>query len=63
MNNNDVDYFTQQQLLNDPELMAQYMAGGKVGADALNQATERAMAETTVLDVLERQYEVRNQHT
>ena len=61
MNRNDVDYFTQQQLLNDPELMAQYMAGGKVGADALNQATERAMAETTVLDVLERQYEVRNQ--
>jgi len=61
MNNQNVDYFTQQQLLNDPELMAQYMAGGKVGADALNQATERAMAETTVLDVLERQYEVRNQ--
>ncbi len=61
MNRQDVDYFTQQQLLNDPELMAQYMAGGKVGADALNQATERAMAETTVLDVLERQREVRQQ--
>ena len=62
MNQRGVGYFEQQQLLNDPELMAQFMSDNKkLSNDALNQARERAMAETTVLDIYERQMEVRAQ--
>jgi TP901 family phage tail tape measure protein len=62
MNKDGLGYFEQQQLLNDPELMSQYMSKDKkLSKDAANQARERAMAETTVLDVLEREIEVRNQ--
>ncbi len=62
MNKKGIGYFEQQQLLNDPELMAQFMSDdAQLSKDAANQARERAMAETTVLDIYERQMEVRAQ--
>jgi TP901 family phage tail tape measure protein len=52
------DYFVEQQILNDPELLEMFEEKPK---QAIELATERAAIETTTLDYMERAYEVESQ--
>jgi len=58
-NNPDIgDYFVEQQILNDPELLEMFEEKPK---KAIELAKERAAIETTTLDYMERAYEVESQ--
>ena len=54
----DMNYFTQQQLLADEELLQMYEKGGKFKDRAVKQAEKRAKFETTELDKEERKLDL-----
>ena len=53
-----LDYFIKEQIKADDDLLAAYDKGGKFRKQALQIARERAMTETTILDIVNRKIEL-----
>ena len=60
-NNNNLDYFTKEQIKADAELLELYEKGGKEREFAIAQGKKRADQETTILDRYERQVDLQQQ--
>ena len=60
-NNNNLDYFTKEQIKADAELLELYEKGGKEREFAIAQGKKRAEQETTILDRYERQVDLQQQ--